>query len=194
MKNKLNDEVYTEEDVRYSKYNSYLAKDRIIFISEDISKSLASSLSGLLFYYDNQNDREDISIYINTNGGDSSALSNIYDVMQMIKSPIKTVCIGKAYSAGAFILAAGTKGKRFITKNASVMIHGVQCAFPESPLSDPKDSEIYFNFIKEHNFMILSALARHTGQSINKILEDCKKDNYLDSNDALKYGIVDKII
>jgi ATP-dependent Clp protease protease subunit len=179
---------------KYVECYAALAKERIIFISEDITKDTASSLSGMLLYYDSENDAEDISIYINTNGGDSHALSNIYDVMQMIKSPIKTVCIGKAYSAGALILAAGTKGKRFITKNAAVMVHGIQFTFPNGPVSDQRDSEIYFKYIKDHNHMILNILAKHTGQTIEKILEDCKKDNYFDAKQALEYGIVDEII
>jgi|ERR1700722_679308 len=177
---------------KYTECYAALAKERMIFISEDITKDTASSLSGMLLYYDSENDVDDISIYINTNGGDTHALSNIYDVMQMIKSPIKTICIGKAYSAGAVVLAAGTKGKRFITKNASVMTHGIQFAFPSSP--DQRDSEIYFKYLKDHNDMILTILAKHTGQTIEKILEDCKKDNYFDAKQALEYGIVDEII
>ena len=163
----------------------------MIFLSEDISKNTASELSAMLLFYDAENDVDDITIYINTNGGDSHALANIYDVMQMIKSPIKTVCIGKAYSAGSFILAAGTKGKRFITKNASVMIHGIQFTIPGA---SQKDSEIYFNWLNDLNKMILGILAKHTGQTLEKIVEDCKKDNYLDAQQTIEYGIADEII
>lgn len=179
---------------KYTECYANLAKDRIIFLSEDVTKDSASSLSAMLLYYDNVNDEEDINIYINTNGGDASALSNIYDIMQLIKSPIKTICIGKAYSAGAFILAAGTKGKRFITKNASVMVHGIQCEFPNHGAEDRKGSQIYFDYLVNLNKVVLQTLATHTGKTYEEILEDCKKDNYMDAEQALAYGIIDKII
>ena len=176
---------------RYTECYASLAKERIIFVSELITKSLASSLSALLLFYDAENDTDDINLYINTNGGDVDALTNIYDVMQMIKSPIKTVCIGKAYSAGSVILAAGTKGKRFMTKNASVVIHGLQS---NSAQTDQKEAEIYFKYLKGHHNMVLDILAKHTGQPIEKIVEDCKKDTYFDATQALEYGIIDKIV
>jgi ATP-dependent Clp protease protease subunit len=178
---------------KYSECYSNLAKDRIIFISEDITKDVASVLSALLMHYDHDNE-EDISIYINTDGGDANALSNIYDVMQMIKSPIKTICIGKAYSAGAFMLAAGTKGKRFMTKNSSVMIHGMQCTFPGERNDNNRSSEIYFKFLQKFNKSILEMLANHTGKTYEQIFEDCKKDKYLSAKDALEYGIIDHIM
>jgi ATP-dependent Clp protease protease subunit len=176
---------------RYTECYSNLAKNRIMFVSEDVTKDLASSLSAMLMYYDNENEDEDITMYINTNGGDGDALLNIYDVMQMINSPIKTICIGKAYSAGAFMLAAGTKGKRFITKNASVMIHGLQC---NVPTGDQKNSEIYFKHLQNYNNILMERLAKHTGKIFETVVEDCKKDNFLDAKEALGYGIVDKII
>lgn len=177
---------------KYSECYANLAKNRIIFLSEIVSKDVASTLSALLFYYDNES-HDDISIYINTNGGDSDALSNIYDVMQMIKSPIRTICIGKAYSAGAFILAAGAKGKRFITKNADVMIHGVQFEFP-GPYTDQCGSKIYFDMVRASNKKVLETLAKHTGKTYKEIEEDCKKDLFLDAKQAKAYGIVDTII
>jgi len=179
---------------RYVECYTALAKERIVFLSEDVTKDVASELSALLLHYDAENDTDDISIYINTNGGDADALANIYDVMQMIKSPVKTICIGKAYSAGALLLAAGAKGKRLIAKNACVMIHGLQCLFPDTPLAHQKDTEIYFDWLQKHNRMILGILAKHTGKSIEKIEADCKIDNYLDAKQALDYGIVDAII
>lgn len=172
---------------------AHLAKSRNIFIAEDITKNLAASLSAMLLYFDNVSETEDITLYINTNGGDIQALSNIYDIMQMIKSPIRTVCIGKAYSAGACILAAGAKGKRLITENASVMIHGIQCVFP-SPHEDQKSSQIYYDHLKSMNKSIIDSLAKHTGKTFAKVYEDCKKDTFLDAKMALEYGIVDDII
>lgn len=178
---------------RYVECYSSLAKDRTIFVSEDITKEVASSLSALLFYYDNESESEDINLYINTNGGDASAIANIYDVMQVIKAPVKTICIGKAYSAGAIMLAAGSNGKRFITKNAGVMIHGIQCEFPAN-YEDQHNSQIYFDFLTKFNRIILEILAKHTGKTYDQVLEDCKKDKYMNAEEALAYRIVDKII
>jgi ATP-dependent Clp protease protease subunit len=179
---------------KYTECYTNLAKDRIIFVSEDITKDTASSLSALLFHYDNENEGEDISLYINTNGGDASALSNIYDIMRLVKAPIKTICVGKAYSAGAFMLAAGTKGKRFMTKNASVMIHGIQCEFPSHGSEDRNGSQIYFDFLTKLNRIVLETLAVHTGKTYEQIYEDTKKDKFMTAEECLEYGIVDYIL
>lgn len=176
----------------YSECYAKLANDRIIFLSEDITNKTASELSALLLYYDHQNN-DDINIFINTNGGDVSALNNIYDIMKMIKSPIKTICIGKAYSAGTFILSAGTKGKRFITKNSTVMIHGLQCNFPGC-YDNPNNSQIYFNFLKNLNKTILEILAMNIGKTYEEIDRICKNDKYMNAKEALAFGIVDEIV
>ncbi|HYD90348.1 MAG TPA: ATP-dependent Clp protease proteolytic subunit, partial [Flavobacterium sp.] len=111
-----------------------------------------------------------------------------------LEAPISTIGVGKIYSAGAFILAAGTKGKRYMFKNAEVMIHGLQCSFPEVPLSDQADSTIYYNYLENLNKRILKILSKHTGQSISKITDDSKRDLYLDAKAAKRYGIIDKIL
>lgn len=182
------------ETNQYSDIYAALSQDRAIFLSEDISKELASSLCGLLIYYNGIDPDSDIHLFIHTNGGDASALASIYDVMCLIQAPISTIGIGKIYSAGAFLLAAGTKGKRFMFPNAEVMIHGLQCLFPEVPLSDQIESTIYYNYLESFNKRILRILSKHTGQSISKILEDSKRDLYLDAKGALKYGIIDKVL
>ena len=178
---------------KYPESYSSLSKDRIIFLTEEITIETASVFSALLLYYDYEDENEDITIYINTNGGDGSALSNIYDIMQLINPPIKTICIGKAYSAGAFLLAAGTKGKRFITKNSSVMIHGMQCEFPIQN-EDQRNSKIYYEFLTSFNKNILQMLAKHTGKTYKQIHEDCKKDKFFNAKEAVEYGICDGII
>lgn len=188
--------ILSSESHNSSKYADcymLLAKHRTIFVSEDITKDIATSLSALLLYYDHDNSHEDISLYINTNGGDALALANIYDVMKMIQAPIKTICIGKAYSAGAFILASGTKGKRFITRNSSVMIHGLQTLFPYEG-ADQKNSQVRFDFLKSLNVNILSSFATNVGKSFDEVYQDCKSDNYLTAIDAKRYGIVDEVI
>lgn len=181
--------------IKPSKYESsyvWLAKDRFIFLKEAITKEVASELSALLLYYDNESS-DDICIYIHSNGGDSDGLINIYDVIHMIKSPVSTVCLGKAYSAAAILLAAGTKGKRYAFKNSKIMIHGVQFAFP-IPGDDQVNSKNYFDFVKKNNDNIMKMLASDTGHTIEKITEDCKRDLFLDAKQALEYGIIDRII
>jgi ATP-dependent Clp protease protease subunit len=171
-----------------------LSKSRIIFINQPIDYDISSTLSALLFYYDHQSQTEDIIMYINSVGGNSAALSNIYDVMQMIQSPIKTICLAKCYSAAAVMLAAGAKGKRYCFKNSEVMIHGLQCSFPTIDNTSKIDSEGYLQFLNDHNNQIMKILARHTGKSFAEIREDCKKDVFLSPKEAIAYGLADHII
>lgn len=170
-----------------------LAKNRIIFLSEDVNKDVAAQLSAMLLYFDNEDHEAPIELYIHSNGGEVSGLSNIYDVMQMISAPIKTICIGKCYSAGAVLLAAGTKGQRFAFKNSNVMIHGIQCGFP-IPGHDVVNSKNYYDFLKDHNDTVMKILAHHTGHSLEKIKQDCLQDVWMDAKQALEYGIIDHII
>lgn len=177
----------------YSDTYVKLTKDRVIFLSEDINKDNAAQLSALLLYFDNEDHDSEIILYVNSNGGDVSGLSNIYDVMQMISAPIKTICLGKCYSAGAVILSAGSKGHRYAFKSAKIMIHGIQFGFP-LPGQDIISSKNYYDFIKENNDNIMKMLAKHTGHSLDKVKEDCKQDLWMDAKQALQYGIIDHII
>lgn len=170
-----------------------LSKDRVIFLSEDVSKETAAELSALLLYYDNEDHETPITLYIHTNGGDASGLANIYDVMQMVQAPIKTICLGKCYSAGAIILAAGTAGERYIFKNAKVMLHGIQCGFPV-PGDDMVNSKNYYEFLEDNNDNIMKILAKHTGHPLEVIKADLKRDVWLDAKQAVDYGVVDHII
>lgn len=170
-----------------------LAKDRIIFLNENVTKQSASDLSALLLYYDNENSEDYISIYIHCNGGDASGLANIYDVMQMIKSPVKTICIGKCYSAAAVILAAGSPGARYAFKHSKIMIHGIQAGFP-IPGHDMTNSKNYYEFLKDNNDNIMKILSRHTGHTLEKVKQDCMRDVWLDAKQALEYGIIDGVL
>lgn len=170
-----------------------LANNRILFINEIITKELAAQLSAMLLYYDNISHEEPIEIYIHSDGGDVAGLNNIYDVMQMIEAPIKTVCIGKCFSAAAVILSAGTKGERYAFRNSKVMIHGIQCGFP-IPGHDVKNSKNYYDFLRENNDNMMKVLAVHTGHSLEKIKADCLRDVWMDAKQALEYGIVDHIV
>jgi ATP-dependent Clp protease protease subunit len=170
-----------------------LTRNRVIFCSENITKEVGAEIAALLLYYDNEDHNEIIELYIHSNGGDASGLANIYDVMQMIKAPIKTVCIGKCYSAGAIMLAAGTKGERCAFKNAKIMIHGIQCMFPMLG-HDVSNSKDYCAFLNTINDNIMKMLAKHTGQPFSKIKQDCLRDVFMTAQEAKKYGIIDHIL
>ena len=170
-----------------------LAKNRILFVSEDVGDTMAAQLSAMLLYFDNEDHDAPIEMYIHSNGGAVTGLSNIYDVMQMISAPVKTICVGKCYSAGAVLLAAGTKGERYAFKNSSIMIHGIQFGFP-IPGHDMTSSQSYYDFVSTNNDNIMKMLAHHTGQPLEKLKKDCKEDVWMDAKQALEYGLIDQII
>ena len=147
----------------------------------------------MLLYYDNLAPDEYITLHINSVGGDVAALLNIYDVMQMIRAPITTVCTGKCYSAAAALLAAGSPGERYAFKNSQIMIHGIQCLFPVMG-HDQTTSKNYYEFLKDYNDSIMKILAQHTKHPLEKIKEDCKGDVFMDAKQALEYGLIDGII
>lgn len=186
LKSKMSSSKYIETYIK-------LANTRCIFLNGILDKEVGSALCALLFYYDTQN-YSDISLYINSPGGDASALAQVYDAMQLIKSPIQTICMSKAYSAAAVILAAGTNGKRVAFKNSNIMIHGIQCVFPIIGDHDQTGSKNYYNFLVENNDSIMKMLAHHTGKTLAVIKQDCKKDVWLTPKQALNYGIIDSII
>lgn len=170
-----------------------MAKSRSLFISENVSDRLGSELSAMLLYYDNQDPEAEINIYIHTNGGATTGMANIYDVMQMVNAPIKTILIGKAYSAGAWILAAGTKGMRYALRSSKVMIHGTQFVFP-IPGFDFTNSKNYLEFVDAENDAMLKVLAKHTGQPFEKVKADCQTEKWMDAQAAKEYGIIDHIL
>lgn len=168
---------------------SRLLKDRIIFISGEIDDNTANSVIAELLYLDSLNNK-DISIYINSPGGSVSAGLAIYDTMNYVKSNVCTICMGIAASMGAFLLSSGTRGKRFILPNADVMIH--------QPLGGAQgqatDIRIASERINNLKLRLNKILAKNTKQSLKKIENDTERDNYLNAEEALAYGIVDKII
>jgi ATP-dependent Clp protease protease subunit len=175
--------------------DSYLrmTKDRALFLSENITDRVGAELSALMLYYDTQDPDTEINLYIHTNGGATTGVANIYDVMQMIHAPIKTILLGKCYSAGAWILATGTKGLRFALRSAKVMIHGTQFVFP-IPGHDFTNSKNYLEFVNMENDAMLKVLAKHTGQTFEKVKADCQTERWMDAKEALAYGIIDHII
>lgn len=175
--------------------DSYLrmTKDRAVFLSENITDRVGAELSALMLYYDTQDPDTEINLYIHTNGGATTGMANIYDVMQMIHAPVKTILLGKCYSAGAWILATGTKGLRFALRSAKVMIHGTQFVFP-IPGHDFTNSKNYLEFVNMENDAMLKVLAKHTNQTFEKVKADCQTERWMDAKEALDYGIIDHII
>jgi ATP-dependent Clp protease protease subunit len=171
---------------------SRLAKDRILFLHDEIDAEVATAFTATLFWLDSQNNKEDISIYINSPGGTvNDGLLTIYDTIQFIESPVRTICIGEAYSAAAVILSAGTKGKRFAYQHSKVMIHAVQVWGIQG---SQKEIELESNRVKELNEVLMNILARHCGKTLDKIRKDCVTDKYFTAEEALNYGLIDKII
>ena len=168
---------------------SKLLKERIILINGEINDSLSSTIVAELLYLDSISN-DDISIYINSPGGSVTAGMAIYDTMNFIKSNCVTICLGIAASMGAFLLSSGAIGKRYILPNAEVMIH--------QPLGgcegQATDIKITADHIIKTRDKLNRILSKNTKQSLDKIKEDTERDNYMDANEAVKYGIVDRII
>lgn len=168
---------------------SRLLKERIIFISGEINDSLANSVIAELLYLDSIN-HDDIAIYINSPGGVITSGMAIYDTMNFVKSDVSTICIGMAASMAAFLLASGTQGKRYILPNADVMIHQ-PLGGAEGQASDIKIAADRIVGLRER---LNKILAKNTGKSLSKIEKDTERDNYLSADEAVTYGLVDKII
>ena len=169
---------------------SRLLKDRIIMLGSAIDDNVANSIVAQLLFLEAENPEKDITIYINSPGGSITAGMAIYDTMQYIKPKVSTICIGMAASMGAFLLAAGEKGKRFALPNSEVMIHqplgGAQGQATEIEIAAKR-----ILFMRERLNQIL---AERTGQSLETIQRDTERDNFMTADRALEYGLVDRII
>lgn len=168
---------------------SRLLEDRVIFISDEITMQVANSVVAQLLYLESKDSQKDICIYINSPGGLVTAGLAIYDTMQYIKCDVSTICIGMAASMGAFLLAGGTKGKRFALKNSEIMIH--------QPLGGTQgqasDIKIHAEHIINTKKKLNQILAQNTGKTFEEVERDTDRDNYLSSEDALAYGLIDGI-
>ena len=169
---------------------SRLLNDRIIVLSEDVNDTSASLVVAQLLYLEGQDPDKDISLYINSPGGSISAGMAIHDTMQYIKCDVSTICMGMAASMGAFLLASGTKGKRFALPNAEIMIHqpsgGAQ--------GQVTDIEIHAQRIADVKRRLNEILAKNTGRPVEEVARDCERDHFLTAEQAKEYGIVDKVI
>lgn len=169
---------------------SRLLKDRIIFVGSAIDSEVANLIVAQLLFLESEDPEKDISFYINSPGGVVSAGLAIYDTMQYIKPDVATVCIGQAASMGAFLLAAGAKGKRVALPNSRIMIHqpagGTQ--------GQATDIKIQANEILRMRDTLNEILSHHTGQDIKKIAEDTERDFFMSAKESMEYGIVDKVV
>ena len=168
---------------------SRLLNDRIVFLSEEVNDVTASLVVAQLLYLEAQDADKEISLYINSPGGSISSGMAIYDTMNFIKCDVSTICIGMAASMGAFLLAAGTKGKRIALPNSEIMIHqplgGMQ--------GQATDIKIHADHILRIKDKMNRILAEHTGKPLKPIEKDTERDNFLTAQEALEYGLIDKI-
>ncbi len=169
---------------------SRLLEDRIIFLTGEINDQVANTIVAQLIYLEAKNPSKDICLYINSPGGSVTAGMAIYDTMQYIKCDVSTICVGLAASMGAFLLAGGTKGKRFCLPNGEVMIH--------QPLGGAQgqasDIVITANHIKQTKKKMIEILSQNTGQNIKKLEKDVDRDNYMTASEAKEYGLIDDVI
>ena len=169
---------------------SRLLNDRIIFLSEEVNDTTASLIVAQLLYLEAQDPDKDIQFYINSPGGVVTAGLAIYDTMQYIKCDVSTICMGMAASMGAFLLAAGTKGKRLALPNSDIMIHqpsgGAQ--------GQATDILIHADHLQKTKKKLNQILADNTGQPLEIIERDTERDNFMSADEAMKYGLIDKVI
>ncbi len=169
---------------------SRLLKERIIFLIGKIEDYMANLIVAQMIFLEAENPEKDIYLYINSPGGVISAGMSIYDTMQFIKPEVSTLCMGQAASISAFLFAAGTKGKRFCLPHSRIMIHQPLGGFN----GQATDLEIYTKEILKVKTKINELMAKHTGQSIEKISQDTDRDCFLSSTEAVNYGIADLIL
>ncbi len=172
---------------------SRLLSERIIFLGEEVSDASASLIIAQMLYLEAQDSQKDIRLYINSPGGAVSAGFAIYDTMQYIKCDVSTICMGLAASFGAFLLAGGTKGKRFALPNAEIMIH--QPAVHGNGIQgQATDIKIMSDHIQKNKQKLNAILARNTGKSIADVELATERDNYMSAKEAMDFGLIDKII
>ena len=169
---------------------SRLLKDRVIFLIGEIEQHMANLVIAQLLFLESENPDKDISLYINSPGGVVSAGLAIYDTIQFIKPDVSTLCIGMAASAAALLLASGAAGKRYCLPNATVMIHQVLGGYQ----GQGSDIEIHARETLRVGRLLNEILAKHTGQPVEKVKKDTDRDNFLIASEAVKYGLVDKVI
>ena len=175
---------------------SRLLNDRIIVLSEDVNDNSASLVVAQLLYLEGQDPDKDISLYINSPGGSISAGMAIHDTIQYIKCDVSTICMGMAASMGAFLLASGTKGKRFALPNAEIMIHQPLIAGGQGGglSGQATDIKIHADHLVRTRAKMNRLLSEYTGQPLEKVELDTERDNFLSAQEAKEYGLIDEVI
>ena len=169
---------------------SRLLKERVIFITGPIEDHMANLVVAQLLFLEAENPEKDINIYINSPGGSVTSGMSIYDTMSYIKPDISTLCIGQASSMGAILLTGGTKGKRFALPNSRIMIHQPLGGFQ----GQATDIEIHAQAILKIRTKLNEILSQHSGKDIDKVSQDTERDNFMSGDEAVKYGLIDKVI
>jgi len=175
----------------YDIYSRLLA-DRIIFLGEDVNDTTASLITAQLLFLEGQDPDKDISLYINSPGGSVTAGFAIFDTMNFVKCDVSTICVGLAASFGAFLLAAGTPGKRFALPNAEIMIH--QPAVSGGIKGPASDIKIMSDLMQKNKLRLNQLLAKNTGKTIEEIERDTDRDNFMTAEEAKAYGLIDSVI
>ena len=170
---------------------SRLLNDRIIMLSEEVNDATASLVVAQMLYLEGQDPDKDISLYINSPGGSISAGMAIHDTMKYIKCDVSTICMGMAASMGAFLLASGTKGKRFALPNAEIMIHQPLMQGLQGQATDIK---IHADHLVRTKEKMNTLLSQYTGQPLEKVMQDTERDNFLSAQQAAEYGLIDAVI
>jgi ATP-dependent Clp protease protease subunit len=169
---------------------SRLLKDRIIFLGDEVNDITANLVVAQLLFLDAEDPDKDINLYINSPGGSVSAGLAIYDTMQHVKSDVSTICVGIAASMGAHLLCGGAKGKRFALPNAEIMIHQPSGGFR----GQATDIQIHAEHIQRTKRKLNEIMAANTGRPIEVVTQDQERDNYMSAQEALDYGIIDKVV
>ena len=169
---------------------SRLLKERVIFITGPMEDHMANLVVAQLLFLEAENPEKDINIYINSPGGSVTSGMSIYDTMSYIKPDISTLCIGQASSMGAILLTGGTKGKRFALPNSRIMIHQPLGGFQ----GQATDIEIHAQEILKIRTKLNEILSQHSGKDIDKVSQDTERDNFMSGDEAVKYGLIDKVI
>jgi len=169
---------------------SRLLKERVIFLVGQVEDHMANLIVAQLLFLESENPDKDINLYINSPGGSVTAGMSIYDTMQFVKPDVSTMCVGQAASMGAFLLAAGVKGKRYALPNSRIMIHQPLGGFQ----GQASDIEIHAREILKIKGRLNELLAHHTGQPLERLEKDTDRDNFMGADDAKAYGIVDQVL
>ena len=169
---------------------SRLLKERVVFLVGTVEDYMANIVVAQLLYLESENPDKDIHVYINSPGGSVSAGLSIYDTMQFINCDVSTICVGQAASMGALLLGGGKRGKRFALPHSRIMVHQPSAGFQ----GQATDIDIHAKEVLELKHRLNKIMSTHTGQKITKIEKDLERDNFMSSDDAVKYGLVDTVL